>query len=427
MRGDFDGDGRWTARDAEAALQMSVNMRQVDLNLDVDDDGQVLSSDARIILQGTARKQKRDDPARKVIASTPPPQQPHRATKPVVTPSPPPVPKVTAPLNDPPATVAARTEIKETKPLMDPAPAIAPPPRKPAAPPSSGPFYATCLMYEAQNFDQLTGQSANARLKLPQVKDRLRSVNVSQIQWKAADQPVLLHATAGALGRYSAESFKPGQRLCGPAQLAVTGKTPVSMTGAVLLECREVFRSRSEVLAKYPGALVDGLPPGGSIESAQGKMVAMPASGAEGVFQIAVLSDQTGAMTLKFGPLQQGWSDEAMRQSLELTAQFKAFCAGEMAWLGVERDAQLLALRRFRDEVLASSAGGREFIRFYYDDFSPWAKRAMIERPDTLPVFRAAFDIAATLVNHDSSGAPRVAAASQRAESSSTANRLTKP
>lgn len=56
MRGDFDGDGRWTARDAEAALQMSVGLRSVDINLDVDYDGQVMSADARIILQGAAEQ-----------------------------------------------------------------------------------------------------------------------------------------------------------------------------------------------------------------------------------------------------------------------------------------------------------------------------------------------------------------------------------
>ena len=54
-RGDSDGDQRFTAKDAEAALQMSVGNRPVDNNLDVDKDGKVMSADARRILQEASR------------------------------------------------------------------------------------------------------------------------------------------------------------------------------------------------------------------------------------------------------------------------------------------------------------------------------------------------------------------------------------
>ncbi len=53
--GDSDGDQRLTAKDAEAALQMSVGLRPVDTNLDVDQDGRVQSGDARQILQEASR------------------------------------------------------------------------------------------------------------------------------------------------------------------------------------------------------------------------------------------------------------------------------------------------------------------------------------------------------------------------------------
>jgi len=52
LKGDMDGKGRLTAKDAEGALQMSVGLRPVNMNLDVDKDGRVMSADARLILQG---------------------------------------------------------------------------------------------------------------------------------------------------------------------------------------------------------------------------------------------------------------------------------------------------------------------------------------------------------------------------------------
>jgi hypothetical protein len=51
LRGDFDNDGRLTARDAEAALQMSAGLREQMLLLDMDGDRNIMSADARIILQ----------------------------------------------------------------------------------------------------------------------------------------------------------------------------------------------------------------------------------------------------------------------------------------------------------------------------------------------------------------------------------------
>jgi len=51
LKGDINGDGRFTAVDALAALQMAVGKRAVDLVLDVSGDGKVTSLDARRILQ----------------------------------------------------------------------------------------------------------------------------------------------------------------------------------------------------------------------------------------------------------------------------------------------------------------------------------------------------------------------------------------
>ena len=51
IKGDMDGDQRLTAKDAEGALQMSVGLRPVDMGLDIDKDSQVMSADARLIMQ----------------------------------------------------------------------------------------------------------------------------------------------------------------------------------------------------------------------------------------------------------------------------------------------------------------------------------------------------------------------------------------
>lgn len=48
---DCDGDAAITAADARCALQMSVNLRPVNLVMDADADRQVTSNDARLILQ----------------------------------------------------------------------------------------------------------------------------------------------------------------------------------------------------------------------------------------------------------------------------------------------------------------------------------------------------------------------------------------
>ncbi|MBM3132683.1 MAG: hypothetical protein FJZ95_06590, partial [Chloroflexi bacterium] len=50
LKGDYDGDGRLTAKDALAALKMSVGGLEEDLNLDMDGNGQVATEDARRLL-----------------------------------------------------------------------------------------------------------------------------------------------------------------------------------------------------------------------------------------------------------------------------------------------------------------------------------------------------------------------------------------
>ena len=48
--GDVDGDSNITALDALQVLRMAANLQEVDLSLDVNNDGKVTIADARIIL-----------------------------------------------------------------------------------------------------------------------------------------------------------------------------------------------------------------------------------------------------------------------------------------------------------------------------------------------------------------------------------------
>ena len=50
-RGDRDCDGELTVADALCALKMAVDLMPLDMNMDIDGDGQVTSGDAREILQ----------------------------------------------------------------------------------------------------------------------------------------------------------------------------------------------------------------------------------------------------------------------------------------------------------------------------------------------------------------------------------------
>jgi len=56
VAGDFDGDNQLTARDALAALQISVGKRPMDAALDLNGDGSVNSADAREILKKVVGK-----------------------------------------------------------------------------------------------------------------------------------------------------------------------------------------------------------------------------------------------------------------------------------------------------------------------------------------------------------------------------------
>ncbi|MCK4245591.1 MAG: hypothetical protein KAX20_08205, partial [Candidatus Omnitrophica bacterium] len=56
IKGDCDGDGELTGRDALAALQMSVGKRAIDMCYDYNKDGRVDSADAREMLKAIVGK-----------------------------------------------------------------------------------------------------------------------------------------------------------------------------------------------------------------------------------------------------------------------------------------------------------------------------------------------------------------------------------
>jgi hypothetical protein len=57
LKGDYDGDGKVSERDALAALKMVVKLLPVDLIVDMDDDGEVTAKDALAILKMAVGKE----------------------------------------------------------------------------------------------------------------------------------------------------------------------------------------------------------------------------------------------------------------------------------------------------------------------------------------------------------------------------------
>lgn len=355
MRGDFDGDGRLTARDAEAALQMSAGLREESLILDMDGDGRVMSADARLILQG--------------ITGAPPPK-------------PPPAADAKPPSRPPPAIA--------TTPARTPPPARS---ERPAAARQSSPFFVSLQVHFPNNLDKLVKQQGggSGREAFKRLERELMALDVRAVQYKADDSPLILHFRGSSTTAYSPEMFSPGDPFSAPVTIEFRGKTTHALKGALLLKCAGVFTSEAQLLARHANVvLADNQPK----KSSGSEVKPLFVETAQGTFsRDDKLPD--GSIRVSGGPLVKGWSDQAKRENLQLAAQIAALCAAETALLGAPAaDKKLACLRRFRDQTLASSDLGRTMIRFYYDTFSPWAAGLMHQRAPSRALFRAGVELA---------------------------------
>jgi hypothetical protein len=343
IRGDCDNDGRLTARDAEAALQMSAGLRSPMSLLDMDGDGRVMSADARIILQNS---EKAAGPIAASRASTP-----------------------TLP------------SASNASPFL-PAPAAK----------QSAPFYIAFAIYLPGNIEGLNKHGAEKmdRQAIQKLKEELAAADIGRVQFKADKTPLLLHVRDAGLNVYSPSQFRPGERFAVRVAVDYKGVTREPMKGALLLETISIFQSQNEVQTRYPNARFDGAAP-----AASGKgdaPLVLTADQTDGAFHHASKSgDMTFAMRTE--RLEKGWSEEMKRQNVQLLIAALDLCASQTALIGDPAAAKKLAiLRHFRDETLARTETGRELIRFYYEQFSPWAKTVMQEYEGTRPLFRGAFD-----------------------------------
>jgi hypothetical protein len=97
LRGDYDGDGRLTAKDALAALKIAVGDLPPDLNMDMDGDGRITAEDARRILREALQPLPPDTTPGPAIAPAPAPAAvPIPAPVAIPTPTPTPAPLPTA-------------------------------------------------------------------------------------------------------------------------------------------------------------------------------------------------------------------------------------------------------------------------------------------------------------------------------------------
>ncbi|OHE76382.1 MAG: hypothetical protein A2107_05825 [Verrucomicrobia bacterium GWF2_62_7] len=355
MRGDFDGDGRLTARDAEAALQMSAGLREESLILDMDGDGRVLSADARLILQG--------------ITGTPP-------SKP--------------------------TPVADAKPRSQPPPAVSPAPatvQQPAraerlkAARQSSPFFVTFQMYFPNNLDKLVKQQGggSGREAFKKLERELMALDVRSVQYKADDSPLILHFQGSSTTAYSPEMFSAGELFSVSVTIEFRGKTTRTLKGALLLKCADVFMSEAQLLAKHPNAVLAGSQPK---KSSGSELKPLIVETAEGTFsRDDKLAD--GSIRISGGPPAKGWSEQTKRQNLQLAAQIAGLCAAESALLADPAAEEKLAqLRRFRDQTLARSGLGRAMIWLYYETFSPWAASLMRHHSSSRAFFRTGVGLA---------------------------------
>lgn len=358
-RGDFDNDGRLTARDAEAALQMSAGLRNEMQLLDMDGDGRVMSADARIILQSTT--------GAKIAAASPPRAAMTSPTAPRAPPSK--APLASTPRSTPPPPMPPRTQ--------------------------SGPFYVVFSIHLPTNIGALnTKMSDLTREKLNQIKQELSRIDISQVQYNAPKQsPLIVHVHEAGLRAYSPGMFRSGERFAAPVSINYKGITGTPLKGALLFETIGVFSSESELRAKYPNAPTNSAQAPSTKED---RPLLLSANTPDGAFSHTSKVDDV-EFSLQGARLEKGWSEEMKRQNVQLIVATAEMCASQMALIGDPKaEEKLAALRRFRDQTLARSEAGRELIRIYYEQFSPWAKGMMQRNEAARPMVRVVLEIALT-------------------------------
>ncbi len=254
--------------------------------------------------------------------------------------------------------------------------------------------------------EELTAEMMAEAFTNAQFKDNLppalKKVDPNSIQYSYADDSLFLfHFKGRATQTFQPEAFAKGSRWAAPAKLKIDleGKK-LGAEGALLYVSAGAFLTWADLQKTYPGAKADTSDSGALkvlLGGSKSEMPSLEIAGADGKFRFAV-KDHTGSVEFVGGPPSPGWPEAMKSANAGLFAEMGAgFCGAENAYHDGGKNAveNLALFRRFRDEVLAEAEGGEEWIRFYYDEFSPWASSLMQRRPETRAFFRAGFDLLA--------------------------------
>jgi hypothetical protein len=322
---------------------------------------------------------------------------------------------------------AAPLARSEPSPVQSPAPrapagspgATATPRAAPPTPPpgsDSRPFHAALALYmpKLSSLSRAGAPSAGADASPEQrrlsMARAVAALDVSSLPFERANDSVIVVAVSGAaLSRYPRAMFRPGADLSGDARIHFRDNASgveLKTDGALFFRVERVFESLQAAQAAYPGLSADA-----TLRGSQ-KALVVDTKTADGQFSVDT-TDAKGSVSLRVGPLIEGWPDEMKRKFLDMIArilsQMDLGALGSMdcfvataAYGGNRQAAQLAPLRRFRDEVLLRSPAGRRVTRWYYAH-GPSAARAVSRHAGILrPPVRLLFDgIAAMLERVD--------------------------
>jgi beta-lactam-binding protein with PASTA domain len=248
-------------------------------------------------------------------------------------------------------------------------------------PPAAAPFWVIAGIY----------MPGSVGAELPPGVTREQAVQQSLTDpnaWQRASPMILAFSDAG-LSYYAANQFQVGAR--GAFYLSLNGRNaegePYSGNGALLFQVEGVYtdvrQAQSFLQQSGAGQQLDAM---------------MEFNRGDGRFDMNV-NNENGSWHMAGGPLEQGWSQQAMQTSVEFILSLMEFdCFLATAVYETGQGPQLTVLRRFRDEVLLQTEGGRALVDAYYW-YGPKLAARLDGRPEIRIVLRPVMDMLAGVVD----------------------------
>jgi len=238
----------------------------------------------------------------------------------------------------------------------------------------SGPFYVVFQIFmpdlEKSSLPEFRdkGENESDEAYKQAALQYLDSINADALMFNPVDvnQSVLaFHISNDALKKYPRKDFAEGTKCaCG---IYIKGKNKKSeeiheITGALLLKALGTYDEMSEVLTTYPSV------------KAREELQTMALTTADGICE-RVADDGR----FRLGPITQGWTLEAKRESLRFLIHLGLLVSCYAATVAYDDPLadEVEVLRDFRDSVMAQTEAGRHLIELYYQHGPSLALLAM--------------------------------------------------